>query len=91
MIDTRAVAQEVQEQLLAAVNKSQDQVRKAQEQVRKAREQVRQAQGQAQRPSARALNASSVRGSCTLLIWSLILSMSGCGTSGGLAIWMSTE
>src|SRR5258708_4021044 len=41
MIDTRAVAQEVQDQLLAAMNKGQERVRKAQEQVRQAQEQVR--------------------------------------------------
>ena len=33
MIDTRAVAQEVQEQLLAAVHKGREQFRKGQEQV----------------------------------------------------------
>ncbi len=43
MIDTRAVAQEVQDQLLAAMNKGQEQVRKAQEQLRQAQEQLRQA------------------------------------------------
>ncbi len=36
MIDTRAVAQEVQDQLLAAMQKGQEQVRKGQEQVREA-------------------------------------------------------
>jgi hypothetical protein len=41
MIDTRAVAQEVQDQLVAAVNKSQERFRKAQDQVREAQEQVR--------------------------------------------------
>ncbi len=46
MIDTRAVAQEVQDQLLAAMNKGQEQVRKAQEQMRQAQEQVRKSQEQ---------------------------------------------
>jgi hypothetical protein len=41
MIDTRAVAQEVQEQLLAAVHRGQEQLRKSQEQVRRSQEQVR--------------------------------------------------
>jgi hypothetical protein len=41
MIDTRAVAQEVQDQLVAAMNKGQERVRKAQDQVRQAQEQVR--------------------------------------------------
>src|SRR5258707_480483 len=41
MIDTRAVAQEVQDQLVAAMNKGHERVRKAQEQVRQAQEQVR--------------------------------------------------
>jgi hypothetical protein len=43
MIDTRAVAQEVQEQLTAAMNKGQERVRKVQEQVRKSQEQGREA------------------------------------------------
>jgi hypothetical protein len=46
MIDTRAVAQEVQDQLMAAMNKGQERVRKAQEQVRQAQEQARQVQEQ---------------------------------------------
>src|SRR5580698_1230780 len=40
MIDTRAVAQEVQDQLTAAMHKGQEQLRKGQEQVRKGRETV---------------------------------------------------
>ena len=60
MIDTRAVAQEVQDQLLAAMNKGQEQVRKAQEQVRQAQEQVRQAQEQV-RKSARSRFARAVK------------------------------
>jgi len=40
MIDTRAVAQEVQEQLTAAVHRGQEQMRKSQDQVRKGREAV---------------------------------------------------
>ncbi len=40
MIDTRAVAQEVQDQLLAAVQRGQDQMRKSQDQMRKSREAV---------------------------------------------------
>jgi hypothetical protein len=40
MIDTRAVAQEVQDQLHAAVQRGQDQMRKSQEQMRKSREAV---------------------------------------------------
>jgi hypothetical protein len=46
MIDTRAVAQEVQEQLTAAMNKGQERVRKVQEQVRQAQDQVRKSQEQ---------------------------------------------
>jgi hypothetical protein len=46
MIDTRAVAQEVQDQLLAAINKGREQVRKGQEQVRIGQEQVRKGQEQ---------------------------------------------
>src|SRR5271165_3387656 len=40
MIDTRAIAQEVQDQLVAVVHRSQDQVRKSHNQVRKSREAV---------------------------------------------------
>ena len=40
MIDTRAVAQEVQDQLTAAMHKGQEQLRKSQEQMRKSRETV---------------------------------------------------
>ena len=40
MIDTRALAQEVQDQLLAAVQRGQDQMRKSQDQMRKSREAV---------------------------------------------------
>jgi hypothetical protein len=40
MIDTRAVAQEVQDQLAAAVQKGHEQFRKGQEQIRKGRESV---------------------------------------------------
>jgi hypothetical protein len=40
MIDTRAVAQEVQDQLAAAVQRSHEQFRKGQEQIRKSRESV---------------------------------------------------
>ena len=40
MIDTRAVAQEVQDQLAAAVHKGHEQFRKGQEQIRKGRETV---------------------------------------------------
>ena len=40
MIDTRAVAQEVQDQLLAAVQRGQEQLRKSQDQVRQGREAV---------------------------------------------------
>lgn len=40
MIDTRAIAQEVQDQVLAAMHKGHEQVRKSQEQVRKGRETV---------------------------------------------------
>jgi hypothetical protein len=40
MIDTRAVAQEVQDQLAAAVQRSHEQFRKGQEQIRKGRESV---------------------------------------------------
>ncbi len=40
MIDTRALAQEVQDQLLAAMQRGQDQMRKSQEQMRKSREAV---------------------------------------------------
>jgi hypothetical protein len=40
MIDTHAVAQEVQEHLTAAVHRGQDQMRKSQEQVRKGRDAV---------------------------------------------------
>ena len=40
MIDTRAVAQEVQDQLLAAVHRGQAQMRKSQDQMRKSREAV---------------------------------------------------
>jgi hypothetical protein len=41
MIDSKAVVQEVQDQLLAMVHRGQDQVRKGQERVRKSQEQVR--------------------------------------------------
>jgi hypothetical protein len=40
MIDTRAFAQEVQDQLHAAVQRGQDQMRKSQDQMRKSREAV---------------------------------------------------
>ncbi len=40
MIDTRAVAQEVQEKLLAAAHRGQEQMNKSQEQVRKGRDAV---------------------------------------------------
>ena len=40
MIDTRAVAQEVQDQLHAAVQRGQEQLRKSQDQVRQGREAV---------------------------------------------------
>jgi hypothetical protein len=40
MIDTRAIAQEVQDQVLAAMHKGHEQVRKSQAQVRKSRETV---------------------------------------------------
>src|SRR5215469_7147886 len=40
MIDTRAVAQEVQEQFAAAVQRGQEQMRKSREQLRKSREAV---------------------------------------------------
>jgi hypothetical protein len=40
MIDTRAVAQEVQDQLTAAMHRGQEQLRKGQEQVRKGRQTV---------------------------------------------------
>ena len=40
MIDTRALAQEVQDQLLAAMQRGQDQMRKSQDQMRKSREAV---------------------------------------------------
>ena len=40
MIDTRALAQEVQDQLHAAVQRGQDQMRKSQDQMRKSREAV---------------------------------------------------
>jgi hypothetical protein len=40
MIDTRAVVQEVQDQLLAAAHRGQDQMRRSQEQMRKSREAV---------------------------------------------------
>jgi len=40
MIDTRAVAQEVQDQLTAALHKGHEQFRKGQEQIRKSRESV---------------------------------------------------
>jgi hypothetical protein len=40
MIDTRAVAQEVQDQLLAAMQRGQEQLRKSQDQVRQGREAV---------------------------------------------------
>src|SRR5262249_12385831 len=41
MIDTRALAQEVQDQLVAAVHRGQKQLRKSQDQVRKGQDQVR--------------------------------------------------
>src|ERR1700752_31233 len=41
MIDTRALAQEVQDQLLAVVHRSQEQLRKSQDQVRKSQDQLR--------------------------------------------------
>ena len=41
MIDTRAVVQEVQDQLLAAMQRGQDQMRKSQDQMRKSQEQMR--------------------------------------------------
>ncbi len=44
MIDTRAVAQEVQDQLLAAVRRGQEQLRWSQEQMRKSQEQMRKSQ-----------------------------------------------
>jgi ribonuclease R len=44
MIDTRAVGQELQEQLVGAARKGQEQAKKAQEQARKAQEQVRKGQ-----------------------------------------------
>src|SRR5215469_15201120 len=40
MIDTRALAQEVQDQLLAVVHRGQEQLRKSQDQVRKSHEAV---------------------------------------------------
>src|SRR5580693_2193835 len=40
MIDTRAVAQEVQDQLVAAMHKGHEQIRKSQKQIRKSRESV---------------------------------------------------
>ena len=44
MIDTRAIAQEVQDQLLAAVHKGQEQLRKSQDQVRKTQDHIRKSQ-----------------------------------------------
>src|SRR5215469_6423324 len=41
MIDTRALAQEVQDQLLAAVHRGQQQFRKSQDQMRKSQDQMR--------------------------------------------------
>jgi hypothetical protein len=43
MIDTRAVAQEIQEQVLAAVHRGHEQFRKGQDQVRKSQQQGREA------------------------------------------------
>src|ERR1700739_2851282 len=41
MVDTRALAQEVQDQLLAVVHRGQEQLRKSQDQVRKSQGQLR--------------------------------------------------
>ena len=49
MIDTRALAQEVQDQLLAAMQRGQEQMRKSQEQMRKSQEQMRKSRERAQR------------------------------------------
>ena len=58
MIDTRAVAQEVQDQLLGAMNKGQERVRKAQEQVRQAQEQVRKSRHEQVRKSREAVTGA---------------------------------
>ena len=46
MIDTRALAQEVQDQLIAAMHRSQEQLRRSQEQLRRSQEQLRRSQEQ---------------------------------------------
>ena len=74
MIDTRAVAQEVQDQLLAAMHRGQEQLRWSQEQLRRSQDQVRKSReamaeairsgndlAKAMRPSIPALPVPTVR------------------------------